>query len=899
MTHTAVAAALESLEALLREEQDVAHLTAVVGSLSTAVALVRIDASRGWVNPAAAGLLALEPGEVTAAALTASLERLRARAGESGSAGLITDPLEVLTDCLWEFTGSPSHLRVTSFPIGEGPPRARVWVFDDVSVEMQLREREREVSARLAEAEVRQEEALRNVAESESLLRAAMDGMLDPHALIESVRDDRGEVVDFTILLVNQAALDYWSLPGETVIGKRMLDLLPGVAETGLIRFYAGVLESGVAGAMNDWGYCNEVRGDFAFYDLRAARAPGDRLSISWADVTERHRAVLALDEQRRRFQLLAENASDVVFRSDNDGVLEWVSPSVTRLLGWRPYDLIGGRIAELAHGDDRSRLADALRQQDAASTQHIEVRLASAEGAWRWFDVTVKVVVDEAGRPIARMGTWRDIGGEMAARQELRAEHARFEAVKDSATDAFVTVGEHGKIVAWSPAAVRMFGYRPEEAIGQPFSLIVPHGQRETLARWLTDLTAPEVVEAVGRIHFSQLTRRDGARIACEYSLAVWERSGQQHITAILRDVTQQRAVLDALWASREELAEAQRLANAGSWTFEPASGLVRWSDELTRIYGLPMSEDRSALNRLLDPVSAEQRGELLHAVQAAAEGDVTELEYDLAHPGGDVRRVRARVAPAYDERGRRVRVRGAAIDVTEAHQAAEAKARRVARHADYLARVGHTLRTHLSVVEGWAGILESAFDQLDPATRAGAIGAIRRNAAALVGHVQGLMSESAEHAKADALVAEAVDVAAITTSVVSDYRGLAGSRELRVSPSHGVMAWGSAEACDTVIRHLIENALRHTDEDGTVEVLIDRGARGVSVTVRDDGPGICPGVRLFTAFSKSSRSSGHGLGLHVVQTLVEAMGGAVEGRNRGSGRGAEFVVTLRGVPD
>ncbi|WP_231979813.1 hypothetical protein [Tessaracoccus coleopterorum] len=79
--------------------------------------------------------------------------------------------------------------------------------------------------------------------------------------------------------------------------------------------------------------------------------------------------------------------------------------------------------------------------------------------------------------------------------------------------------------------------------------------------------------------------------------------------------------------------------------------------------------------------------------------------------------------------------RLRGTAIDVTEMHRAEEARARRVSAHADYLARAEHTLRTHLSVVEGWSGMLETASNQMDEATRIGALGAIRRNATALVG--------------------------------------------------------------------------------------------------------------------------------------------------------------------
>ncbi|NHB86117.1 hypothetical protein G7085_20665 [Tessaracoccus sp. HDW20] len=59
------------------------------------------------------------------------------------------------------------------------------------------------------------------------------------------------------------------------------------------------------------------------------------QFALTWADVTERHEAAHLVDEARRYFQLLAENASEVVIRSNLPGILEWISPSVEKVLGW------------------------------------------------------------------------------------------------------------------------------------------------------------------------------------------------------------------------------------------------------------------------------------------------------------------------------------------------------------------------------------------------------------------------------------------------------------------------------------------------------------------------------------------------------------------------------------
>ncbi len=731
--------------------------------------------------------------------------------------------------------------------------------------------------------------------DSDLLFPATPGGMLEPHLLVEAVRDDDGRTVDLRVLVASRSTLDFWGLAKEEALGKRLLDIMPRLRTTGLFDKWVEALDTGKDSVLSNFAYENTILSEMHYFDIGAARTTVDWLSISWNDVTDRQRAAQVVEDARRHYQLLAENASDVVFRSNAAGIMEWLSASVTRVLGWEPSLLVGRPLTDLSHPFDRELLREALGRLTTTGSQHVEVRLRLADRGQRWMAVTLRTAVGEDDGDGAMFGTFRDIDAEVAMRRSLREEQARFEAVRESSIDAMISINRAGTIIAWNRAAVEVFRYPAEEAVGKSHTLVVPEQFHEVVSRWLSDLSAPEVKEAAKRTHRARLRRRDGSEFPCEYSVAVWDRDGQQHITAILRDTTEQQLVMDDLQASRLELAEAQRLAGAGSWTYNPITDELLWSDELLRIYGFPAGA-HPVLEDLTRPLN-NAAGILAAASSALAAGRTTDVECDLTRRDGEKRRAQAKVAPVFDAHGEISMIRGTVVDVTDLHQATEARVRRTVRHADYLTRVEHTLRTHLSVVEGWAGILESSFDELDRATREDAIGAIRRNASALVGHVKGLMSEASEHAKADSIVVQPVDVAEVAATAAADYRGLSG-RSIVAEPTSGLWAMGSRDGVDTVVRHLIENALRHTGDSGCVEVLTRHaGGATVEVIVRDDGPGIAADVQLFTPFSKESRSSGHGLGLHVVRTLVEAMGGTVEGHNRDDGPGAEFITTLRGV--
>jgi signal transduction histidine kinase len=98
--------------------------------------------------------------------------------------------------------------------------------------------------------------------------------------------------------------------------------------------------------------------------------------------------------------------------------------------------------------------------------------------------------------------------------------------------------------------------------------------------------------------------------------------------------------------------------------------------------------------------------------------------------------------------------------------------------------------------------------------------------------------------------------------------------------------------------IQNLLDNAVSHAPEGSQVLTTLIYGEEGVTLSVRDDGPGIPPEEvsQLFKKYYRGQRSdsrSGHGLGLMIVDTTIRSHGGAVSVANV-EGHGAEFTITL-----
>ena len=145
-------------------------------------------------------------------------------------------------------------------------------------------------------------------------------------------------------------------------------------------------------------------------------------------DVTASREAAEALRETSAHFQMLAEHASDIVFRCTPQGLFEWVSPSVTAVLGWTPEDLLGDTVFAYVHPDDTSLVSAQAGRAGATGGASCETRYRRRDGSYRWFSIVTRPITDEKGVVVALVGSARDVDTEHQALLALRDSKARYE---------------------------------------------------------------------------------------------------------------------------------------------------------------------------------------------------------------------------------------------------------------------------------------------------------------------------------------------------------------------------------------------------------------------------------------------------------------------------------------
>ena len=185
--------------------------------------------------------------------------------------------------------------------------------------------------------------AVRAARDHRSVARAALDTLPDPCVVLAPVTDIDGRIIDFTWIEANRAACEYNGVEHDVLIGQRLLERYPSHRPSGIFEAYVHVIETGVDEVRPTLRFALEdANGPFRRFDLRAVRSPMGTWCSPGATPPSVTSKALRTVESDRRYHLLADHSSDVVYETDADAVIVWVSPSITDGLGLATGGLAG-----------------------------------------------------------------------------------------------------------------------------------------------------------------------------------------------------------------------------------------------------------------------------------------------------------------------------------------------------------------------------------------------------------------------------------------------------------------------------------------------------------------------------------------------------------------------------
>jgi signal transduction histidine kinase len=237
---------------------------------------------------------------------------------------------------------------------------------------------------------------------------------------------------------------------------------------------------------------------------------------------------------------------------------------------------------------------------------------------------------------------------------------------------------------------------------------------------------------------------------------------------------------------------------------------------------------------------------------------------------------------------------------------QQAREEAQRANRAKDeFLAMLSHELRTPLNAILGWTTLLQKG--QLPPDTRVRAINIIERNTRLQAQLIEDLLDISRITRGKLRLEFQHQPLAAIVDAAVDAVRPAAAAKQISLAidiPDDDTTLLCDPSRMQQVIWNLLTNAIKFSPDGGHVDVTVFQEPGRFCVSVADSGPGIDPDFlpHVFDPFRQQEghvvrQHGGLGLGLAIVQHIVELHGGSVS--VTGGPGGATFVVSVPVQPE
>ena len=365
--------------------------------------------------------------------------------------------------------------------------------------------------------------------------------------------------------------------------------------------------------------------------------------------------------------------------------------------------------------------------------------------------------------------------------------------------------------------------------------------------------------------------------------------------------------------------MVDTQGVAHLGIWEWDVSEPTATWSDELYRIYGLTPDSYTPTYENYLAMVHPDDRQRVMDATNRVFHEHVPYSHDErILLPDGSMRYLHTWAHPVLDDDGKLVRLLGVCQDITE-QKRAEARIlelnqdleRRVAERtrtiestlrdvAAFNAMVSHDLRAPLQVIAMTCQVMAMDTSVPLPPKFSEHLARLQRS----VDHMTQLVNDllALAHVGSAAIERTDVDLSAMAAEIMADLRRLSPERQATVDIAPGLSCRADCGLLRSVMENLLGNAWKYSSRVAHAHIVV--GAKTVDgrtrFFVRDNGAGFEPAdaSRLFRPFErlhKASEFAGTGVGLAVVQRIIERHGGHIQADGE-PGKGATFTFDVGG---
>jgi len=613
-------------------------------------------------------------------------------------------------------------------------------------------------------------------------------------------------------------------------------------------------------------------------------------------DITQRKQAEKALKESEELSRAIVANAPIGIATSDSSYHFVSANEAFCRILGYEKNELRKLTFKEITHPEDLSESAQKMHELETGKQSYfiLEKRYIRKDGTQIIGRVITNAIRDQTGQPILYIAELEDITKSKRLEDDLRANEERFRAISTSAMDAIILSDEDDRVIYWNPAAEKTFGFTENEAVGKKLAELVipPHGLTKH-----RDLLKELLRQPLSKKNFGLLAlKKDGSLFPMDLSVISIKLKGKPCLLSIVRDITEAKAMEQALRQERDMLENMATSMDAGLALIGRDYRIIWANNLLKQISGTDLD------NKLCYPIF-NKSNQICHdcGVKKVFENGATvdRHDYNFKFEGHDDW-VELIVTPVKDKDGKVIAALELVVNITERKrlqtklgeysqkleelvqkrtlqlkntQAELVKSERLAAIGELAGMVGHDLRNPLTGIKNSAYFLKKKGSEISPAQSQEMLETIDKCVNYSNKIVNDLLDYSREvHLEQQGeslkkLLAESLCLLELPEKIeVQD--------QLSDEPTVNV----DADKIKRIFINLIKNAVDAMPNGGKITVASQQVNGRLEVSFSDTGRGISDEVlpKLFSPLF-TTKAQGMGFGLAICKRIIEAHGGTI----------------------
>ena len=617
-------------------------------------------------------------------------------------------------------------------------------------------------------------------------------------------------------------------------------------------------------------------------------------------NIARRKQFEAAIERGREQLQLVSDNVPALISYVDAERRYRWCNRAYTHWFGIPVSAVVGHAMRDVVGEDAWQTIGPHLDAALSGERVEYEAEAKYRAGGTRWIHAVYTPHRDDAGAVVGVVVMVHDITDTRRAAEALRESASRFDLVRDGAEVGFWFCDLPFDKLIWDNRVKEHFWLPPdaEVTIDTFYQRLHPADRERT--RQAIDASIANRTQY--DIEYRTLSASGGEKWIRAIGRTFYDAQANPiRFDGVTLDITDRRRMADAVRDSEERFRIMADHAPVMIWVTDAAGSCTYLSQSWYAFTG--QTPETGLGLGWLDATHPDDRapaGEIF--LTANERREAFRLDYRLQRVDGSYAWAIDSAAPRFGPGGEFLGYIGSVLDITERKQIEEALKQNDRRKDEFLAMLAHELRNPLAPIRHAAEVLKITAPG-DPSQR-WARDVIERQTQHITRLVEDLLDVSRITRGKITLRPERIAVTDVVERAVEAIRPVAEARGQTLSvalPPVSIEVEGDLTRLVQVLSNLLSNASKFSNDRGQIAVTAAQEGAHVVIRVTDNGIGIPRELvpRVFELFTQADRSldrsqGGLGIGLTLVQLLVDRHGGTVEARSDGPGCGSEFVVRL-----